>query len=116
VKVVGTNQIPHRPTLAQSLPLSYWNCALAFCSTLALAVALLDCTSSCDHSFDLLNTCKEIGEGTVHIPELLGDIKIDRITSDGAYETKLESKRARNKRTEELLRRYVKRSEFKTTA
>lgn len=66
------------------------------------------------HSFlffrsDLLIACKEIGEGKLHVPELLGDIHIDPITTEGAYDTKLDSKRVQNTRILELLQRYTKR-------
>jgi hypothetical protein len=54
--------------------------------------------------------CKEIGEGKLHIPELLGDIEIEPITTEGAYDTKLESKRLQNKKIIELLQRYTKRT------
>jgi hypothetical protein len=56
--------------------------------------------------------CKEIGEGTLHVPELLGDVYIDPITTEGAYDTKLDSKRVRNGRILELLQRYTQRSAF----
>ena len=54
--------------------------------------------------------CKQIGEGTLHVPELLGDMKIDPITTEGAYDTKLESTRLQNKKIIELLQRYTKRT------
>ena len=53
--------------------------------------------------------CKEIGEGTRHVPELLGDAKFRPISTDGAYQTKLDSKRVTNQRIVELLQRYTKR-------
>jgi len=46
----------------------------------------------------------------VHIPELLGDVKIDPVTAEGAYEVKLDSKRAQNERVLELLGRYKQRA------
>jgi len=58
---------------------------------------------------DLLIACKEIGEGKLHVPELLGDIKIEEITTDGAYDAKLDSKRVHNKRVLQLLTRYTQR-------
>ncbi|KAL3943383.1 MAG: hypothetical protein SGBAC_002549 [Bacillariaceae sp.] len=58
---------------------------------------------------DLLIACKEIGEGKLHVPELLGDIKIEEITTDGAYDAKLDSKRVQNKRVLQLLKRYTQR-------
>ena len=53
--------------------------------------------------------CKEIGEGKLHVPELLGDVRIKEITIDGAYQTKLDSRRVTNDRIVELLQRYKKR-------
>jgi len=56
--------------------------------------------------------CKEIGEGTRHVPELLGDIKIKPITTTGAFDTKLESKQMNNDQILDLLRRYTHRNSF----
>jgi hypothetical protein len=67
-------------------------------------------------SYDLLIACKEIGEGTLHVPELLGDVFIDHITTEGAYDTKLDSKRVKNGRILELLQRYTQRSAFSGNA
>lgn len=58
---------------------------------------------------DLLIACKQIGEGTLHVPELLGNVKIEPITTEGAYDTKLDSTRVQNKRLLELLQRYTQR-------
>jgi len=58
----------------------------------------------------LLVACKDIGEGRLHVPELLGDFRIKEITTDGAYQTKLDSKRVTNQRIVELLQRYTKRT------
>jgi glutamate--cysteine ligase catalytic subunit len=60
-------------------------------------------------AYDLMVACKEIGEGKLHVPELLGGVKIRPITTDGAYQTKLESKRVTNQRIVQLLQRYTKR-------
>jgi hypothetical protein len=59
-----------------------------------------------------LIACKEIGEGKLHVPELLGDMKINPITTDGAYDAKLDSKRVKNKTVLELLKRYTERDTF----
>jgi hypothetical protein len=56
--------------------------------------------------------CRDIGEGKLHIPELLGDEHIEPITPDRAYDTKLDSKRVQNKMLLELLQRYTSRSAF----
>jgi len=58
---------------------------------------------------DLLVASKEIGEGKLHAPELLGDVQIQEISTDGAYSTKLDSRRVTNQRIVELLQRYTKR-------
>jgi len=56
--------------------------------------------------------CRDIGEGKLHIPEILGDYKIDPITPEGAYETKLDSTRIQNEQLLGLLRRYASRNAF----
>ena len=58
--------------------------------------------------------CKEIGEGTRHEAELLGDLKIKPITKVGAYDQYLTSDKAHNQSDEllALLRRYTKRKSF----
>ena len=63
-------------------------------------------------SYDLMMACKDIGEGKLHVPELLGDFKIDPITQDGAYDAKLDSKRVQNKTILQLLNRYTNRQAF----
>lgn len=60
-------------------------------------------------AYDLMIACRDIGEGKLHVPELLGDVHIKEITTDGAYQTKLDSKRVTNQRIVELLQRYTKR-------
>jgi len=63
-------------------------------------------------AYDLMVACKEIGEGKRHVPELLGELKIDPITTDDAYDKKLESKRVQNEELLCLLRRYTNRKAF----
>jgi len=67
-------------------------------------------------AYDLMCACRDIGEGKLHVPELLGNIIIDPVTPEGAYDTKLESSRAHNQRILELLRRYTNRSSFNQKA
>ena len=67
-------------------------------------------------AYDLVAVCTDVGLGKVHIPELLGDVKIDPVTTEGAYEIKLDSKRAQNQRVLELLQRYRTRNSFKSVA
>jgi glutamate--cysteine ligase catalytic subunit len=63
-------------------------------------------------AYDLMMACRDIGQGNLHIPELLGNVMIDPITADGAYETKLDSTRVQNDQLLGLLRRYTSRKSF----
>lgn len=63
-------------------------------------------------AYDLMIACRDIGLGKLHIPELLGSIEISPITTDGAYETKLDSTRVQNDQLLGLLRRYTSRKSF----
>ena len=71
-----------------------------------------DSVVSDEIAYDLMLACRDIGEGKLHIPELLGDVKIAPISPDGAYGTKLDSRRAQNDRVMELLQRYTNRKAF----
>lgn len=71
-----------------------------------------DSVVSDEIAYDLMIACKEIGEGKLHVPELLGNVRIEPITVDGAYKAKLGSHRARNEQVLELLKRYANRSAF----
>jgi glutamate--cysteine ligase catalytic subunit len=72
-----------------------------------------DSVVSDEIAYDLMCTCRDIGEGKLHIPELLGDVKIDLITPDGAYGVKLDSTRTQNETLLTLLQRYTnRRSKF----
>jgi len=66
-------------------------------------------------AYDLMVACKEIGEGTLHVPELLGNIKIDPITTAGAYDIKLESRRVKNEQLLGLLQQYSVRKSFSSS-
>lgn len=72
-------------------------------------------TISVPFSYDLTKACNDIGLGKLHVPEIMGDIKIDPVTTEGAYEVKLESKRAQSDRILQLLRRYKGRKAFAPT-
>jgi glutamate--cysteine ligase catalytic subunit len=63
-------------------------------------------------AYDLMIACRDIGEGKLHVPELLGNIEIDPITTDGAYQTKLDSTRVKNEKLLGLLNRYTNRKSF----
>lgn len=63
-------------------------------------------------AYDLMVACKEIGEGVRHVPELLGEFKIEKISTSGAYDKKLESARVQSDEILNLLRRYVNRKAF----
>mmetsp|Transcript_27192 Transcript_27192/g.30085 ORF Transcript_27192/g.30085 Transcript_27192/m.30085 type:complete len:953 (+) Transcript_27192:147-3005(+) len=67
-------------------------------------------------AYDLVKACTDIGLGNMHVPELLGDVKIDPVKEEDAYEVKLDSARAQNECILELLQRYKKRDSFKATA
>lgn len=56
--------------------------------------------------------CENIGTGKLHVPELLGDVRIKPISADGAYDVKLDSKRVQNDQILQLLRRYTGRKSF----
>ena len=43
--------------------------------------------------YDLTVACNDIGKGTRHEPDLHGDIHINPITTDGAYDVKLSCKK-----------------------
>eukprot|EP00549_Striatella_unipunctata_P000406 CAMPEP_0118689790 /NCGR_PEP_ID=MMETSP0800-20121206/9691_1 /TAXON_ID=210618 ORGANISM="Striatella unipunctata, Strain CCMP2910" /NCGR_SAMPLE_ID=MMETSP0800 /ASSEMBLY_ACC=CAM_ASM_000638 /LENGTH=919 /DNA_ID=CAMNT_0006587239 /DNA_START=823 /DNA_END=3582 /DNA_ORIENTATION=- len=66
-------------------------------------------------AYDLLKACRDIGLGKLHVPELLGDIKIKEIGPDDAYDVKLDSSRAKNDKIVELLKRYSNRKSFFAT-
>lgn len=74
-----------------------------------------DSVVSDEIAYDLMLACRDIGEGKLHIPELLGDVKIERINAEGAYDTKLDSTRVHNDQVLELLRRYTNRKAFNST-
>ena len=62
--------------------------------------------------YDLTVACRDIGLGSLHVPELLGAVHIDPISPEGAYGTRLDSRRAQNSRLLGLLRRYTNRQSF----
>jgi len=62
--------------------------------------------------YDLMMACHQIGLGLRHEPELLGDIIIEPVTVNGAYDVKLDAKRVHNDHLVELLRRYSERTSF----
>mmetsp|Transcript_16985 Transcript_16985/g.22156 ORF Transcript_16985/g.22156 Transcript_16985/m.22156 type:complete len:310 (+) Transcript_16985:655-1584(+) len=71
-----------------------------------------DSVVSDEIAYDLMIACKEIGEGQRHVPELLGNVRIDPITPEGAYDAKLGSRRAQNEQVLDLLHRYANRKSF----
>jgi len=60
-------------------------------------------------AYDLMIACKEIGEGKLHVPELLGDYHIKPIKLEGAWDVKLDKTRVQDNHILELLRRYTSR-------
>jgi glutamate--cysteine ligase catalytic subunit len=71
-----------------------------------------DSVVSDEIAYDLMLACRDIGEGKLHIPELLGDMKIKPISADGAYGTRLNTTRAQNEHLMGLLQRYINRKSF----
>lgn len=71
-----------------------------------------DSVVSDEIAYDLMIACRDIGLGRLHVPELLGDVAIEPVTTEGAYEVKLESQRVQNSRLLALLRRYKNRQSF----
>lgn len=65
-------------------------------------------------AYDLMVACKEIGEGTRHEEELLGNFHIDPISTKGAYDVKLEGRKVKNDDLFDLLSRYTNRQSFAT--
>ncbi|GFH57971.1 hypothetical protein CTEN210_14447 [Chaetoceros tenuissimus] len=65
-------------------------------------------------AYDLMVACKEIGEGTRHEEELLGNFHIDPISTKGAYDVKLEGRKVKNDDLFNLLSRYTNRQSFAT--
>jgi len=66
-------------------------------------------------TYDLMIACKEIGEGTRHEEDLLGDFFIDPISTSGAYDVKLEGRKVKNDDLMQLVRRYANRQSFSET-
>lgn len=71
-----------------------------------------DSVVSPEIAYDLTVSCRDIGLGKLHVPELLGDVIVDPIVPDEAYQTKLESGRVQNDRLVDLLQRYKNRQSF----
>eukprot|EP00978_Attheya_sp_CCMP212_P021837 scaffold64187_cov57-Attheya_sp.AAC.1 len=74
-----------------------------------------DSVVSDEIAYDLMQACQEIGQGTRHVPEMMGEVHIKPITTAGAYDVKLESKRVKNESIVELLQRYSNRQSFATS-
>ena len=75
-----------------------------------------DSVVSDEIAYDLMKMCSDIGLGKMHIPELLGDVVFDEITTEGAYEVKLTSQRVQNDQILHLLERYSHRESFSSNA
>jgi hypothetical protein len=71
-----------------------------------------DSVVSDEIAYDLMIACRDIGVGKLRVPELLGSMKIDPITKEGAYGTKLTSNRVQNEHVLNLLQRYTRRASF----
>ena len=71
-----------------------------------------DSVVSEDIAYDLLQQCKSIGEGTVEVPSLLGDVKIEPVTTIGAFDVKMGFAKMSVGDRNNLLRRYTRRNSF----
>ncbi|KDO31647.1 hypothetical protein SPRG_03567 [Saprolegnia parasitica CBS 223.65] len=58
---------------------------------------------------DLMDVCAKIGEGALQCPELLGDVRVEPIRGNTAYQVPLKSESVDTTKRCELLRRYVQR-------
>jgi glutamate--cysteine ligase catalytic subunit len=66
-------------------------------------------------AFDLMTACKDIGEGARHEEDLLGNFHIDPLSTNGAYDVKLEGRKVKNDEYFQLLSRYTNRQSFADT-
>jgi len=57
-------------------------------------------------AYDLLTACSDIGEGRRKAPDLLGNVVIEPLTKDGAYEVSLESTPLDQKQRSLLIEKY----------
>jgi len=71
-----------------------------------------DSVVSQEIAYDLIIACKDIGEGKRHEADLLGDMRIDLIKVDGAYDVKLNAKKVVKCDLVQLLSRYANRQSF----
>jgi len=74
-----------------------------------------DSVVSDEIAYDLMIACRDIGLGKLHVPELLGDVTINEVTKEGAYDVKMDSNRIQNEQLVSLLRRYTNRTAFKSS-
>jgi glutamate--cysteine ligase catalytic subunit len=70
-----------------------------------------DSVVSHEIAHDLMVRCADIGEGRVEAPELLGDVVIDPIRADGAYEVPLEAEPLDLAQRKALIEKYAMRAE-----
>lgn len=75
-------------------------------------VTYLQCSPFLKNRYDLMLACHHIGLGLRHAPDLLGDVVIEPVTVNGAYDVKLDAKRVHNDHLVGLLRRYSARMSF----
>merc|ERR1719198_987078 len=74
-----------------------------------------DSVVSDEIAYDLMIACRDIGLGKLHVPELLGNVTINEVTKEGAYDVKMDSNRIQNEQLVSLLRRYTNRTAFKSS-
>jgi glutamate--cysteine ligase catalytic subunit len=68
-----------------------------------------DSVVSPEIAHDLMEACNGVGEGSLHVTELLGDIKIDRVRKEDAYGQVLAG-RLSSKERSELVKALIKRA------
>jgi glutamate--cysteine ligase catalytic subunit len=74
-----------------------------------------DSVVSQEIAYDLMMACKDIAEGSRHEEDLLGDFTINPLSTNGAYDVKLEGQKVKNDELFGLLRRYTNRQSFQET-
>lgn len=62
-------------------------------------------------AYDLMVASASIGEGTLQAPDLLGDVVIEKVCADGAYEVPLESEPLDQLQRKALIQKYSMRAE-----
>lgn len=75
----------------------------------------MDSVISSDIAYDLLIACKDIGEGSIACPEVMGDVVIERVRPEDAYGHRLAGRLSTEERSE-LLKHLVQRADMERPA